>query len=179
MHFTRKPARPRQRLQPAEFAAAVDRLRAAGCVDRPGKPAAGERALGPALAAELGLSLRRVRQLLAKARLPPGSKASAAPSPALKAGRMALQRSLGTKVDLLDQRGGDDRRPLRRLRAARGPDEAPGRALIGIRSNDYDRYFIFYRIGTRVAAPWLPSTSSTTPWTCSAQISRPLASTSS
>ncbi len=101
-----EPARsPRQRLQPGAFAAAVDRLRAAGCVDRPGKPAAGERALGPALAAELGLTLRRVRQLLAKARLPPGSKASPAPSPALKAGRMALQRSLGTKVDLQEQRG--------------------------------------------------------------------------
>lgn len=97
--------KPKRRLQPGEFVAAVDRLIAAGCVAKPGKPAAGSRALGPALAEELGLTLRRVRQLLAKSRLPPGSKSNVTPSPALKAGRMALQRSLGTKVDLVEQRG--------------------------------------------------------------------------
>lgn len=106
MRSTRKLApRPRQRLQPGEFAAVADKLMAAGCVARPGKPAAGERALGPALAQELGISLRRVRQLLAKSRLPAGAKQRSNESAALKAGRLALQRALGTKVDLNDQRG--------------------------------------------------------------------------
>jgi hypothetical protein len=84
---------------PHGFPELVQQLLAQGFVNRRGRPRTGQKPLGPELERRLGLSPRRVRQLLAAARTPPGSKPAQAMSGAAIAVKESLRRALGTKVD--------------------------------------------------------------------------------
>lgn len=72
-----------------------------------GRPRAGARPLSPALAAALGITERRARQVIARRTLPPGTPrvSSARAQAAARAVREQLQRALGTKVELDDHAG--------------------------------------------------------------------------
>lgn len=86
-----------------------DRLLAQGFVPaRVGRQRKQTKPLAPALAAALGISERRARQLVARRNLPPGSQrrpVSDRTRAAAKAVREQLQQALGTKVELRDDGG--------------------------------------------------------------------------
>jgi len=98
----------------AEVAALADRLRAAGFIDRRGRPRAGERALRPALAAIIGRSERQVRRLLQDKSGQTSALSGQSEEPVVRAAR-----SLARSAAQYRQAARDDRRPpCRELLAA-------------------------------------------------------------
>lgn len=104
--MTQKRRGPKPHLAAGDVSGAIELLTAQGYSHQTvGRPRKGSRPLAPALAAQLGISARRARQLLARRRAPTGSAPTARASAVLRAARLQLERALGTKVDLVDDRG--------------------------------------------------------------------------